>query len=45
MNYVFVDNVDETYQAALNAGASMLMKPGDRDYGLREAGFTDLQGN
>ena len=45
MNYIFVDNVDQIYESALAAGSKTIMEPGDRDYGLRESGFRDPQGN
>ena len=40
-----VDNVDEVYRRALEAGATSLHAPADMDYGERGAGFTDPFGN
>lgn len=45
MIYVFVENVAHTFDKALALGAQSLMEPGDRDYELREGGFSDTQGN
>ena len=45
MNYVFVSDADEVYRTALQHGASGLMEPADRFYGLREGGFADKEGN
>lgn len=45
MNYVFVDDVDETYNKAIEQGATSLMEPIDQFYGNREAGLKDPQGN
>ncbi|MES2733308.1 MAG: VOC family protein [Bacteroidota bacterium] len=45
MTYVFNNTVDETYERALKNGATSLMEPGNRFYGIREAGVKDPQGN
>ena len=45
MNYVFTENVDETYNTALTNQAVSLKEPADQFYGYREAGFEDPQGN
>ena len=41
MFYLYVDNADEWYQRALNAGATSLSVPADQPYGDRVAGVTD----
>jgi PhnB protein len=43
--YVYVQNVDETYQRALEAGAESLEIPSDLPYGDRRAMVKDLWGN
>src|SRR5215472_9254309 len=43
--YVYVENVDETYQRAIKAGAETLEVPSDRQYGDRRAMVKDLWGN
>jgi uncharacterized glyoxalase superfamily protein PhnB len=35
--YVYVENTDETYQRALEAGALTIEKPADMPYGDRRA--------
>jgi PhnB protein len=45
MLYVYVENTDESYQKALNAGATSLRAPVDEDYGARSAGVLDAFGN
>lgn len=40
-----VDNVDEVYQRALDAGATSLHEPADMEYGERGAAFRDAFGN
>jgi uncharacterized glyoxalase superfamily protein PhnB len=45
MNFVYVDNADETHRRALRHGAAEIMSPADRLYGIRESGFTDGQDN
>jgi len=42
--YVRVDDVDEQYRLALAAGAGVLREPADQDYGERNCGVTDLEG-
>lgn len=42
--FIYVDNVDETYQTALRKNASMLMEPALKEYGY-SAGFEDPLGN
>jgi uncharacterized glyoxalase superfamily protein PhnB len=43
--YVYVQNVDETYQLALEAGAESREIPSDLPYGDRRAMVKDLWGN
>lgn len=43
--YVYVDNVDETYKKALEAGAKSIREPEDQFYGDRNAGVKDSSGN
>ena len=43
--YVYVENVDETYQRAVEAGAESLEIPSDLPYGDRRAMVKDLWGN
>jgi PhnB protein len=43
--YVYVENVDETYQRAVEAGAESLEIPLDLPYGDRRAMVKDLWGN
>ena len=43
--YVYVENVDETYQRAVEAGAETLELPSDQPYGDRRAMVKDLWGN
>jgi uncharacterized glyoxalase superfamily protein PhnB len=43
--YVYVDDVDRTYQRALEAGATTLEEPQDLDYGDRRAMVVDPSGN
>jgi PhnB protein len=45
MNYVYVTSTDETHQRALTNGATEIMPPADRFYGIRESGFVDKYGN
>ncbi|MDN5205535.1 VOC family protein [Fulvivirgaceae bacterium BMA10] len=45
MNYVYVNDVDETFEKGLQNGATSLMQPVDQFYGNREAGLRDSQGN
>lgn len=45
MHYVYVNDVEERYAAALSAGASSIMKPADTDHGDRMAGVRDANGN
>ena len=45
MNYVYVENVDETYERAKQFGAKILLAPTERYYGDRECGFEDMHGN
>ncbi len=45
MNYIYVKNTDEAFDRALKYGASELLRPVDRPYGIREAGFTDKFNN
>jgi uncharacterized glyoxalase superfamily protein PhnB len=43
--YVYVPNVDATYQKALKAGATSMMEPADQFYGDRSGGVKDAAGN
>jgi PhnB protein len=43
--YVYVENVDETYQRAIEARAETLEVPSDLPYGDRRAMVRDLWGN
>lgn len=45
MLYIYVENVDETYNKALKAGAKSIMKPADQFYGDRNAAVADPSGN
>jgi uncharacterized glyoxalase superfamily protein PhnB len=43
--YLYVDDVDATYQRALQAGATSMQEPADQFYGDRSAGVMDPYGN
>ena len=43
--YVYVEDVDSTYDRALSHGATPLAKPEDKPYSERAAGFRDSFGN
>jgi PhnB protein len=43
--YVYVDDVDATYQRALQAGAISVAEPADKPYQERNAGVKDTFGN
>ncbi|HYR52974.1 MAG TPA: VOC family protein [Candidatus Dormibacteraeota bacterium] len=43
--YVYVEDVDSTYQRALRAGATSVVDPRDQFYGDRSAGVRDSAGN
>jgi PhnB protein len=43
--HVYVRDVDEVYERALQAGATSITKPQDRPYGDRDAGVQDEAGN
>ena len=45
MLYVYVDDVDATYQRALAAGAASVQAPADQFYGDRSGGVKDPFGN
>ena len=45
MLYVYVEDVDATYQRALTAGASAVQPPADQFYGDRSGGVRDVFGN
>lgn len=45
INYIFADDVDQTYKRALDYGAKSLMEPNDQFYGFRECGVVDEQEN
>jgi len=42
--YVRVGNVDEHYSRAVAEGAGVLREPADQDYGERNCGLTDIEG-
>lgn len=42
--FVYVENADETYKKAIDAGSETVMPPADQDYG-RSCGVTDPFGN
>jgi uncharacterized glyoxalase superfamily protein PhnB len=43
--YIYVPDVDHTYQRALEAGAASLREPADQTWGDRVAGVKDSSGN
>lgn len=43
--YVYVENVDEVYDRAVQLGAESISPPEDKPYGERQAGFIDRGGN
>jgi uncharacterized glyoxalase superfamily protein PhnB len=43
--YLYIENVDEWYRRAMEAGGTSLREPTDEFYGDRSAGVTDPQGN
>lgn len=43
--YLYVENVDETFQRAIAAGATSMREPTDEFYGDRGAGVSDFAGN
>ena len=45
MLYVYVENVDAVFQAALEAGGKSILDPMDQFYGDRSGGLTDPCGN
>jgi PhnB protein len=45
MLYLYVPNVDASYQKALKAGATSIMEPADQFYGDRTGGVKDPAGN
>jgi PhnB protein len=45
MLYLYVPNVDASYQKALKAGAISVMEPADQFYGDRSGGVKDAAGN
>lgn len=45
MLHLYLDEVDSTYQRALQAGATSLREPADQIYGDRSAGVQDAFGN
>lgn len=42
--YVRIDDLDRHYRQAVAAGAGILREPADQDYGERNYGATDLEG-
>lgn len=45
MIHLYVENADELYDRALQAGATSMMEPRDEFYGDRSAGVKDPTGN
>lgn len=45
MNFVYVSNTDLMHAKLLEHGATEIMAPDDRPYGMRESGVKDLFGN
>jgi len=45
MLYLYVDDVDATYQKAIDAGATVVMPVKDQFYGDRSGGVQDMCGN
>jgi len=45
MLYLYVGDVDATYQKALKAGGTSVMEPADQFYGDRSGGVKDVAGN
>lgn len=45
MVHVYVEDADETYRRALDAGFASLEEPNDTPYGDRRAGVVDAGGN
>jgi uncharacterized glyoxalase superfamily protein PhnB len=45
MIYLYVDDADATYRAALEAGATSLQEPADQFYGDRSGAVKDASGN
>jgi PhnB protein len=43
--YLYIENVDEWYRRAIEAGGTSLREPTNEFYGDRSAGVTDPQGN
>jgi uncharacterized glyoxalase superfamily protein PhnB len=43
--YVVTDDADALYQRATAAGAEVVREPNDTDYGSRDVGFRDPEGN
>ena len=43
--YVYVDDVDKTFEKALSFGATEVLKPADMSYQDRQAGVIDPSGN
>jgi PhnB protein len=43
--YLYVNDTDETYRRAIEAGATSLMEPANQFYGDRNAGVQDPSGN
>ena len=45
MLYVYVDDADDRYERALDAGGTSLMEPSDQPHGDRYGGVQDQNGN
>ena len=45
MNFVYVGDVDELHSKMLSHGATEIMRPDNRPYGMRESGVKDMFGN
>lgn len=43
--YMYVENVDSSYEIAVKNGAKSLYEPSDQFYGSRDCGVIDVRGN
>jgi len=42
---IFTDEVDHLYENCIRKGVEVTVEPGNRDYGLRDFGIKDVDGN
>jgi len=42
---IFTDEVDNLYENCIRKGVEVIAEPGDREYGLRDFGIKDTDGN